>query len=194
MSLVQDGGDALGEGTLTGPVRQVEPYKVTGETCYADDCAVSITPSLSSSVTGGTQVTSAGTCQLFATAAALPSGPLAPDGTSYWDACQWEAKDIAVNGNTFSNQPSQMNASTSLTGGAVTCTVADNCGLNFMADQYNAGELPFNTEIGSNALMSSSSFSGCPTWDSGCTSDPLTNLNALNPPPGAVTGNGRSAG
>jgi hypothetical protein len=34
-------------------------------------------------------------------------------------------------------------------------------------------------------MMSSSSFTTCPSWDSGCTTSPLSNLNALASPPGA---------
>jgi len=183
-----------GTGALSGPVEQVQPYQVTGETCYANDCKVSISPSLTSPITAGTTVTNAGTCQLFATSTALPSGPLAPNGTSYWDGCQWEALHIAVSGNTFVVQPSQMNADTPINGGSVQCTAANNCGVNFMADQFNSGEAPFTTEIGANAMMSQSALTGCPTWDPGCTPNPLANLNALSSPPGAPAGNGEAAG
>jgi hypothetical protein len=27
-------------GTLAGPIREIQPYQVTGERCYADDCAL----------------------------------------------------------------------------------------------------------------------------------------------------------
>jgi hypothetical protein len=75
------------------------------------------------------------------------------------------------------------------------CTAANYCGSNFMADQFNSGEAPFTTEIGANAMISNSSLTGCPTWDSGCNpnQDPLKNLNALASPPGAPAGNGESA-
>jgi hypothetical protein len=183
-----------GSGTLSGPVQEVQPYKVTAETCYANDCALTVSPALTANVTAGDTVVNSGTCQLFATAAALPSGPLAPNGTSYWDGCQWEARDVSVTGNNFVVQPSLMNADTPLNGGTVSCTSANSCGMNFMADQYNSGEAPFNTEIGPNAMVSSSSFTGCPAWDGGCTTNPLANLNALPNPPGAVAGNGEAPG
>jgi hypothetical protein len=195
-----------GSGTLAGPIQQVQPYKVTSEACYANDCAVTITPSLTSNVATGATVTNTGTCQLYATAAALPSGPLAPNGTSYWDGCQWEAQRIAISGNTFMVQPSQINASTPINGGGTVGTHKDtgtgtfgcnptlSCGSNFMADQYNSGEAPFVTEIGSNAMLSNSALTGCPSWDSGCTTNPLANLNAGSNPPGAPAGNGEAAG
>ena len=181
-----------GTGTLSGPILQVQPYKVTGETCYANDCKVSITPSLNSSVNAGDTVTNAGTCQLFATSTALPTGPLAPNGMSYWDGCQWESRGISVTGNNFLLQPSLMDVGTPINGGTVQCTAANSCGVNFMADQYNSGEAPFVTQIGVNAMMSQSGLTGCPAWDSGCTSNPLTNLNALSSPPGAPAGNGET--
>lgn len=182
-----------GTGTLAGPIQQVQPYKVTGETCYSNDCSVSITPSLASSVTAGTDVTQAGTCQLFVTAASLPSGPLAPNGTSYWDGCQWQARGITISGNNFVFQPSVIAATKNLAGTTNTCDAASNgCGTNFMQDQYNSGEAPFNDETGVNAMISNSSFTGCPTWDTGCVTDPLTNVNGGTSPPGAPVNNGEA--
>ena len=35
-----------GSGTLAGPIREVQPYKVTAETCYANDCALTVSPPL----------------------------------------------------------------------------------------------------------------------------------------------------
>ena len=71
-------------------------------------------------------VSNAGTCQLYATSSAPPSGPLAPDGTSYWDGCQWEAKNISVTGNVFQFDPSVIASSAPLVGGGTTttCTAA----------------------------------------------------------------------
>ncbi|MGH3166140.1 MAG: right-handed parallel beta-helix repeat-containing protein, partial [Trebonia sp.] len=176
-----------GSGTLAGPVREVQPYKVTAEKCYANDCAVTISPPLASPATAGATISNAGTCQLFATSAALPSGPLAPDGISYWDGCQWEAKDIAVTGNDFQFSPSAIASGAPLTGGGTTtsCTAAnaDSCGTNFMAFQVS-GEAPFDTQVGANAMMSASSFTTCPAWDDGCAAKPLANLNAATVIPG----------
>jgi hypothetical protein len=45
--------------------------------------------------------------------------------------------------------------------------------------------------LAANAMMSSSSITGCPSWDSGCTASPLKDLNALaSPPAGAPAGSG----
>jgi hypothetical protein len=180
-----------GSGTLAGPVLQVQPYRVTGETCYANDCRLTITPPLAAAEPVGATVTNAGTCQLFATSSALPSGPLAPDKVSYWDGCQWEARDISVTGNDFVFHPAVIAAGEPLTGGTgTTCTAAhaDNCGTNFMAAQ-DEGEAPFGPQIVGNAMMSQSSLMGCPQWDPGCRANPLRNLNGLTSPPGAPPGN-----
>ena len=180
-----------GSGSLAGPVQEVQPYKVTAEKCYANDCALTISPPLASSEVVGADVSNAGTCQLYATSAALPSGPLAPDGVSYWDGCQWEAKDIAVTSNNFQFSPSAIAASAPLVGGGKTtaCTAAnaDACGTNFMAYQVG-GEAPFDTQRGANAMMSDSYFTGCPAWDQGCTTRPLANLNAFTTLPGIAQG------
>ncbi len=181
-----------GSGTLAGPIREVQPYKVTAERCYANDCALTVSPHLAASEAAGAEVSNAGTCQLYATSTALASSPLAPDGTSYWDGCQWEAKDISVTGNDFQFHPSVMASSAPLVGGGktTTCTAANAnaCGTNFMAYQV-AGEAPFNTQSGADAMMSSSSFSACPSWDPGCTTGPLSNLNAFSSLPGVLPDN-----
>ena len=181
-----------GSGTLAGPIREVQPYKVSAERCYANDCALTVSPRLATPEAAGTEVRNAGTCQLYATSSALPSGPLAPDGTSYWDGCQWEAKDIFVTGNEFKFNPSIIASSAPLVGGGKTtaCTAAnaDSCGTNLMAYQV-AGEAPFDTQSGANAMMSSSTFTACPSWDPGCTKDPLSNLNAASSSPTAPPNN-----
>ena len=171
-----------GTGSLAGSIQEVQPYKVTGEKCYANDCLLTVSPPLASSEPTGAEISNAGTCQLYATSSALPSGPLAPDGVSYWDGCQWEAKDISVTSNSFQFNPSVIMSSAPLVGGQTTsCTAANanSCGTNFMAYQV-AGEPPFNSQIGADAMMSSSSFTACPSWDHGCSTDPLSNLNAFS--------------
>lgn len=182
-----------GTGTLQGPVLQVQPYTVNSETCYANDCAVNVSPGLTTSVSAGSEVSQSGTCQLFATSASTPSSPKNSNApASYWDGCQWEARDITVMSNNFVVQPSLMNSMIPLNGGTTSCTTANNCGQNFMQDQYNSGEPPFTSEIGPNALMSSTTFTGCPGWDSGCSTNPLANLNAGANPPGAAANNGET--
>lgn len=186
-----------GSGTLSGPVLEVPPYRVTAETCYANDCALTVSPSIASSQKAGTEVSNAGTCQLYATSAAIPSGPLAPDGVSYWDGCQWEAHDVSVTGNHFVFQPSRIAASTPPQGTATStvCSASHtgSCGTNFMAYQNSSGA-PFGNQTGANALMSSSSFVGCPPWDGGCATNPLANINALPDPPGTTANNGERPG
>ena len=181
-----------GSGALAGPIREVQSHKVTAERCYANDCSLTVFPPLTTSEAVGAEVSNAGTCQLYATSSALPSGPLAPDGISYWDGCQWEAKDISVTDNDFQFDPSVIASGAPLVGGGKTtaCTAAnaESCGTNFMAYQVG-GEAPFDTQTGANAMMSSFSFTACPSWDSGCRTAPLSNLNAVSSLPGVPPDN-----
>jgi hypothetical protein len=184
-----------GSGRLAGPIREVQPYKVTAEKCYANDCVLTVSPRLGAPEAAGSEVSNAGTCQLYATSSALPSGPLAPDGISYWDGCQWEARDISVTGNYFRFDPSVIAFGAPLVGGRKTtaCTAAnaDSCGTNFIAYQVS-GEAPFDTQRGANAMMSSSSFTACPAWDIGCRKNPLSNLNVLSSLPGTPPDKGEA--
>ncbi len=181
-----------GAGTLTGPILQVQPYKVVSESCFSNDCALTISPAITVGAAAGATVTGAGTCPLFATAAATPTSPIAPNGGSYYDGCQWGTKHIAVTGNTFDIQPSYIDSQTADNGGTTSCTDANNCGTNFMSFQ-DGGDLPYNTNIDANSMYSNSSYTGCPSWDSGCTVNPLTNLNALSNPPYAPANNDEAA-
>jgi hypothetical protein len=181
-----------GAGSLTGGIEQVQPYKATSEICYANDCKVTITPALTSSESIGTSVTNSGTCQLFATAAATPTSPLAPDGTtSYYDGCQWRNNNISITGNAFSVDPAAINAGTTLNGSTPNCTAGNNCGINFEAFQ-EAGEAPFSSFTDGNSMLSNS-LTSCPTWDAGCTTNPLKNINALSNPPNATAHNNEPA-
>jgi hypothetical protein len=51
------------------------------------------------------------------------------------------------------------------------------------------GEAPFDTQSSANAMMSSSSFTACPSWDPACKTDPLSNLNAVSSSPGTPLAN-----
>jgi hypothetical protein len=183
-----------GSGTLAGPVWQVQPYKVVSESCYANDCLVNITPALTSNVARFTQVANTGTCQLFATSAATPTSPLAPNGTSYYDGCQWGTKHVTVSGNNFVFDAAAIAAGTTVSGHVGTaCTAAhfNGCGEHFMANQP-AGEAPFASWNDANSMMSNSTLTTCPTWDAGCTTSPLKNINGLTNPPNAAAGNGEA--
>jgi hypothetical protein len=121
----------------------------------------------------------------------MPTSPLAPNGASYFDGCQWGTKNISVTGNSFSIDPTYINANKALNGQTTSCTAANACGTNFMAFQVG-GEAPFDTPINANSMMSNS-LTACPSWDSGCTTNPLKNLNALSNPPNAPAANGEPA-
>jgi hypothetical protein len=181
-----------GAGTFTGPVLQVQPYKVVSEACYSNDCALTISPAIASGAAAGVSVTGAGTCALFATSAATPTSPLAPNGGSYYDGCQWGTKNISITSNTFNIQPSYINSQTADNGGTTSCTPMNNCGTNFMAFQ-DGGTLPYSTNIDGNSMFSNASFTGCPSWDSGCSSNPLNNINASSAAPYAPANNGEQA-
>ena len=178
-------------------VLQVQPYMVTAETCTANDCTLVVSPPLARSEAAGATVTSAGTCPLFATAAATPTGPLAPDGAgSYFDGCQWGVRNISVKGNRFTFDLAAIASGTTVTGHVgTTCTAAhaNNCGTNFMAFQVGGGVAPWNYSISQNAMFSQSALTGCPSWDSGCTTNALANLNALSNPPNAPAHNNEAA-
>ena len=185
-----------GTGTLSESIIQVQPYQVKSETCYANDCAVTVSPALSASEAAGTTVTSAGTCALFATSVATPTSPIAPDGTSYFDGCQWEPAHISVTGNNFVFDPSTIAGGTTV-GGTVgtTCNSsnANDCGTNFMAFQAT-GDPPYQDGIDQYAMFSQSALTGCPVWDPGCTANPLSNLNTYaNAPYGGTANNGEAA-
>jgi hypothetical protein len=180
-----------GSGTLAGPVWQVQPYKVVSQSCFSSDCALTISPALASPVSAGAYVSNAGTCQLFATSAATPASPLAPNGTSYFDGCQWGTAHITVSNNIFIFDPAFIAAGTTVDGHVgTTCTAghANSCGTNFMAFQ-ESGQPPFSSFIGGNAMFSNSLLTTCPSWDSGCTTNPLKNLNALSNAPNAPAAN-----
>jgi len=59
-----------------------------------------------------------------------------------------------------------------------------------------SGDPPYDNMIPGNAMMSNS-LTACPAWDSGCTTNPLKNLNALasppNYPPGSIGANAEPA-
>ena len=184
-----------GSGTLTGPILQVQPYKVVSETCTANDCTLTVSPAITTGEPVGATVTSAGTCPLFATSAANPKGPLAPNGESYFDGCQWRVAHVSITGNDFQFNPAVIATGTTVTGHVGTsCTAAhnNNCGTNFMAYQAT-GQLPWNDSISQNAMMSNSSVTGCPSWDSGCSKSPLANINALSNSPNAPAHNNELA-
>jgi hypothetical protein len=178
-----------GSGSLAGPVVEVQPYQVTGETCYANDCALRVSPPLREPEPAGAEVSNAGTCQLYATSSATPSRPVAPDGTSYWEGCQWDARQISVTANDFVFKPAVIAAGAPLVGEAkgTSCTPgnAGSCGTNFMAYQ-EAGEAPFDSEVGADLMMrdntwSHNTYSGPWRWNAylygGCSGGCSLNLS-----------------
>ena len=180
-----------GAGTLAGPITQVQPYKVVSETCTANDCALTVSPPVTRAEPVGAKVTSSGTCPLFATSVASPTSPLAPDGESYFDGCQWNVAHISITGNDFRFDPAVIAAGTTVTGKAGTsCTAqhAGGCGTNFMAYQPT-GQSPWSDSTSGNAMMSHSPIAGCPVWDAGCRNSPLVNINALSSAPNASARN-----
>jgi len=189
-----------GSGNLLGgsgsELQAIEPYEVTAETCYATTCKVTVSPSIPS-VSANSYVDQNGTCRIFLTSSASPTAPIAPNGVSYFDGCQWLVKNVAVTGNTFFFQPSQIAASAPLIGGGTTtaCTATNNdgCGENFMATQTGCagGSIcaPYSDQTMANSMVSNSSLTTCPVWDPGCSGDILNNLNALSNSPGATADN-----
>jgi hypothetical protein len=168
-----------GSGTLTGAVEAVQPYQVTAVSCLGGNCAdgasVTVSPPLTGALAAGTAVYSTGTCPYYVTSTSTPSSPVAPNGTSYYDGCMWENRNISVTGNTFEVDPTQFDATPLPEGtGNWSCTTGPggNCAQNAMGYQYPGGDAaPYNNVALANAIMSDSSFPS-----------PLDNLNASGSP------------
>ena len=101
---------------------------------------------------------------------------MAPDGTSYYDGCMWEDRNISVTGNTFDVDPAQFASAPTPEGvsSAWACTTGPtgNCADNAMGYQYPGEQAaPYNNVTLSNAMMSDSSLAS-----------PLDNLNATGSP------------
>jgi hypothetical protein len=169
-----------GSGTVSGTVEAVQPYHVTAVSCPGGNCTdnavATVSPPITSNLTAGTAVYTTGTCPYYVTVAATPSSPMAPNGTSYYDGCMWEDRNISVTANTFDVDPAQLEATPEPEGAtsAWTCTTGagGNCGQNVMGYQYPGGDAaPYNNVALSNAMMSDSSLSSS-----------LANLNASGSP------------
>lgn len=172
-------GLVSGSGTLTGTVEAVQPYHVTAVTCPGGNCSgdvtVDVSPPVTTALAAGTAVYSTGTCPYYDTVAATPSSPMAPDGTSYYDGCMWEDRNISVTGNTFDVDPAQFDSAPAPEGGAAwTCTTgpSGDCAQDTMGYQYPGDDAgPYNNVALSNAMMSDSSLPA-----------PYDNLNASGSP------------
>jgi len=167
-----------GWGALSGTVQAVQPYHVTAVSC-AGGAAVSVSPAITTNLAAGTELYSTGTCAYYVSSAATPSSPTATNGTSYYDGCMWEDRNISVTANTFDVDPAQFDA-TPLPeeSGDWTCTTgaAGNCAENAMGYQYPGGNaVPYTNPALANAMMSDSSLPA-----------PYNNLNASGSP--AATG------
>jgi hypothetical protein len=169
-----------GSGTLSGTVDAVQPYHVTAVSCPGGNCTdnavATVSPAITSNLTAGTDVYTTGTCPYYVTTTATPSSPMAPNGTSYYDGCMWEDRNISVTDNTFDVNPAQLEAAPEPVGAtsAWTCTTGagGNCGQNAMGYQYPGGNAePYNTPALANAMMSNVSLRA-----------PYTNLNASASP------------
>jgi hypothetical protein len=166
-----------GAGTLSGKIQAVQPYHVTEVSCPGGNCAgnavVSVTPPITTSLPAAGPVYSTGTCRYYVTATATATAPTAANGTSYYDGCMWENRNISILGNTFTVDPVQFNATPAPQGGSAwNCVTGTNCAQNAMGYQYPGGNAaPYNDVTLANAMMSG------PTLPA-----PLDNLNAPGSP------------
>jgi len=175
-----------GCGTLTssGPIVAVQPYHITAVSCPGGNCTdnavVSVSPPVTAPLADGTQAYFTGTCPYYDTATATPSSPTAPDGTSYYDGCMWEDRNITIESNTFVVDPQAFDSTplptgdTSNSSGNWSCVTGPggNCAQEAMGYQYPGGDaVPYNSPVLSNAMMSSPSLPA-----------PLDNLNASGSP------------
>jgi hypothetical protein len=173
-------GTITDSGTPSGTVEAVQPYHVSAVSCPGGNCTdnavATVSPPITADLSAGTELYTTGTCAYYDTASATPSSPTAPNGTSYYDGCMWEDRNISVTANTFDVDPAQF-ASTPEPEGASsawTCTTgaAGNCAQNTMGYQYPGGNAaPYNNVALSNAMMSDSTLSA-----------PYNNLNASGSP------------
>ncbi len=181
-----------GAGSLSGGIQAVQPHHVTALSCPGGNCAdnvvVSVSPPITAQVTAGAPIYTTGTCRYYVTVTATPSAPTAANGTSYYDGCMWENRNISVLGNTFDVDPAEFNATPAPEGASSwSCTTgpSGNCAQNAMGYQYPGEDsAPYNDVALANAMMSA------PTLPA-----PLNNLNASGSPSatgrnGDVTPNG----
>ncbi len=177
VTLVSGRGTLLG--AAGGTVLAVQPYHVTAVNCPGGNCSgnavVTLSPPVTTPLTTGTAVYATGTCPYYVTAAATPGDPKAPNGTSYYDGCMWQNRNISVTGNTFTVDPARLNATPTPEGGAPwSCTTGPdgNCAHNAMGYQYPGwNSAPYNVVTLANAMMSAPSLPA-----------PLDNLNAAGSP------------
>jgi hypothetical protein len=168
-----------GRGTLGGTVEAVQPYRVTAVVCPGGNCSgkvyARVVPPVTTDLTAGTAVYSTGTCPYYVTSAARPSSPEAPDGTSYYNGCMWEDRNVSVTANTFDVDPARFDSAPPPEGSiAWACTTGPNgnCAQNVMGYQYpGENAAPYNTVALANAMMSDGSLHS-----------PLDNLNATGSP------------
>jgi hypothetical protein len=177
-----DIGTTSDAGTPSGTVEAVQPYHVTGVSCPGGNCTdnavATISPAITSNLGAGTGVYATGTCPYYDTASATPSSPMASNGSSYYDGCMWEDRNISVTDNTFYIDASQFNSTAYPWGGtwgqAINCNTGagNNCGQNDMGFQYPGGDAaPYSNPALSNAMMSDSALPA-----------PYNNLNASGSP------------
>lgn len=104
-----------------------------------------------------------------------PSTPAAPNGTSYYDGCMWQDRNITVQDNTFDVNPAQFTTTPVPEGASAwTCTTgaSGDCAQNAMGYQYPCSDsAPYCNVTLANAMMSGSSLPA-----------PYNNLNASGSP------------
>ncbi len=156
VSLVRGTGNLINGGY----VQQVLPYTVTAVSS-ASPAVITVTPPITTNLTQGENVFDNGTCYDYATAAATPTGPIAPDGYSYLDGCIWQERNIQVTGNVFNWSPAAIAAGPNIYGntGYQSC---DSAHANFCGEMYQAfdiaGGAPFDSAIFANAMASHAGF------------------------------------
>ena len=107
-----------GSGTLAGPVQQVQPYRVTAEKLLRQRLpADGIAAAGFGAGCGRHRDQRRDVPALRDERRAARPGRSPLTSVSYWDGCQWQARDISVTGNDFVFQPAVIAASAPLTGG-----------------------------------------------------------------------------
>ncbi len=135
-----------------GYVQAFEPYKITAVSGSNPYTKITISPGLTGNQSAGAAIYNDGTCYDDMTSGATPATPVAPDGTSYFDGCMWEARNITIENNVENFNPSDITSGPNVWGSTAyqSCTSGNSgnfCGTNF--DEYQPGYYPGGTAAGS---------------------------------------------
>jgi hypothetical protein len=152
-----------GSGNLVngGFILAFEPYKITAVSGTVPYVVLTISPPLAANEAARATLYNDGTCYDQMTGASTPASPLAPNGSSYFDGCIWEQRNITVSHNTENFRATDISGGQSPWSGppwnntsyqnCVAGTASIACGTNF--SQFQVGGNPPYGGLGSWEMM-----------------------------------------